>query len=104
MFKKWFSRLKRKLKGAAEGRYAWFLVARLRSSPSWKTVTPTQFLVDEEWVAFLKRDGDIYYPLGGVNGLLLLRGQEVIYDRKVKHRYNKSYLVREVLRSVDDRR
>jgi hypothetical protein len=91
------------MKGTAEGRLAWFLVVASGScAPSWKTITPGQFLVDEEWVAFLKRDGDIYYPLGGVNGLLQLRGQEVIYDRKVKHRYNKSYLVREVLRSVDD--
>ena len=70
--------------------------------PPWYTVTPRTFGVDETWIAFLRRDGDIYYPLGGVNGLLLIEGQKVIFDRSVQCPYSRSVLIQEVSEAVSE--
>jgi hypothetical protein len=94
--------VERVLKGAPRMRSAWFLVSRAGDCPPWHTVTPGMFGVDETWMAFLRRDGDIYYPLGGVNGLLLIEGQKVIFDRSVQCPYSRTALIREVSKAVSE--
>lgn len=81
-----------------------FCIARGAPFPRWNTKTPYQFEVGETWFVFLKRHEEgFYYPAAGVNGLLLVHGQELLFDRKVHYPYSRLSLTRLVKASLDER-
>jgi len=84
------------IKGDVHSTSATFFVARDTERPSWFTVSPTEIRVGETWLAFLNRDGDILYPVAGVNGLLQIRGQDVLFDRTIKCPFSRSKLIASV--------
>jgi hypothetical protein len=94
----------RALKGTPNLRMSRFFVARdWEHLPSWSTATPEELRVGETWIAFLKRDGDLCYPLGGVNGLLLFEGHnKVLFDRVAPYRYSQNELIRMVENAVKE--
>jgi len=62
-------------------------------TPAWRTPIPVQIAVGETWFVFLNDEGRFYRPVDGLNGLLLVDGDEVLYDRLVRCRLSKSRLV-----------
>ena len=76
------------LKGIADHEVE-FLVSRKFPGTGWSTRTPTKFQPGETWIVFLAHnDEGFYYPIAGLNGLLLVHGQDLIYDRAVKYPYS----------------
>lgn len=60
-----------------------------------------EFKVGETWFAFLAFNGDgSYSPVDRTNGLLLVHGQELIYDRKVIYPYPRVSLTRTVTAAI----
>ena len=55
---------------------------------------------DQTWIAFLRRDGDGYHPLGGCNGLLRFDRQAVYFGRYVRCPFPRNALVERVRRLV----
>lgn len=92
----------RVLKGNLSTSSVWFLVASGPISPSWRTVTSSTLLVGETWIAFLRHEGDIFYPLGGVNGLLLLRDDKVFFDRILERPFSRAALTRAVVDAINE--
>ena len=54
----------------------------------------------ETWIAFLRRDGDTYRPIGGANGLLQFTREKVFYDRVVRCPVSRNVLMERVRREV----
>ncbi len=75
-------------KGTLEGQKLIFKMVTAGSYfPVWRTQVPLEINAGELWYLFLKR-GDIeggpgYYAFAGVNGLLKIEGQRLIYDLRV---------------------
>ena len=69
------------LKGTVENNGIEFVVARGFPTPAWWTKTPYEFHIGQSWFVFLAHHDDGFlYPLAGHNGLLVVHGQELIYD------------------------
>lgn len=84
------------LKGNVAQRQVSFFVARGLERPSWYSLAPSSLQEGETWMAFLSLDAQITYLLGGVNGLLLIEGTKVFYDRVIELPTSSAQLVKEV--------
>lgn len=75
------------LKGHANGGVVRFVVPDPGAEfvPSWYRCIPTGVAVGQQWFVFL-REGQLgLYPFAGLNGLLRVDGNDLIYDMTVKH-------------------
>jgi len=92
------------LKGAVGNNEIEFLVSRGFPTPAWWTKTPYELHIGQRWFVFLaQHDDGFFYPLAGHNGLLLVHGQELIYDRSVTYPYSRLSLTRTVSAALGQR-
>lgn len=91
-------RVEQVLKGSHRSEHISFLmiVSGLRA-PAWRTPIPGPIGVGETWFVFLSDEGQFYRPVDGLNGLLLVEGNELRYDRLVRYPLSKSGLASAVV-------
>lgn len=90
------------LKGDRSSRTVSIMVPRGYAFPAWGAVSPRQFELGETWVAFLGHEDGVFFPLAGVNGLLLCDGNRLLFDRIVEYRQSRSELVRSIAEVAND--
>jgi hypothetical protein len=90
------------LKGDPSIHTVWFLAAKGYVYPTWGAVSPREFKVGERWIALLGYEQGTFFPLSGVNGLLWLDGDKVIFDRAVEYRYSRDRLLQTISEAVGE--
>lgn len=57
--------------------------------PAWRKHIPRSFAIGQLWLCFLKKNEVGWYPFAGVNGLLRIEGNSLVYDERVAFWYSK---------------
>jgi hypothetical protein len=97
-------RIEQLIKGQYDGSIIDFVVVLAGGgyAPPWRTATPTEFDIGEEWIAFLARGPGFYYPSAGMNGLLRVQGDTLLYDRVAPYRYSRGRFLGMVEETLGD--
>ncbi len=69
--------------------------------PAWRKLVPKQMAVGQKWLAFLKRNEIGWYPFAGMNGLLRIEGEELIYDERVPFWHTKKEIEQLIMRDAN---
>jgi len=60
--------------------------------PDWRYEMPTKVTLGEQYYVFVKTEDGVTYVPGGVNGMFLVRGDELLYDRFLPMKVDKNEL------------
>jgi hypothetical protein len=82
--------LERTLKGKAPGGRVSFVIIRGDYTPPWRGKTLSTFNPGERWLIFLAERDGLLVPVLGNNGVLLIDGENLIYDRAVRYPLSRS--------------
>ncbi len=78
--------VQRKLKGnVPEGKVSFILLISGDYVPEWRGEDPKKFVTGESWLVFLSERDGFLVPVSGKNGLLLIDGDQLTYDRAVRY-------------------
>jgi hypothetical protein len=97
-------RIEQLLKGQHEGNAIEFVIVLAAGAyaPPWSTATPREFDKGEEWIAFLAGEPGFYYPSSGMNGLLRVEGDTLLYDRVLPIQDSRSKFLKTVEEAISD--
>lgn len=90
------------LKGEATSPHVSFVVIRDEYTPPWRGQAPSKLLPGETWIAFLAEYEGFLAPVLGKNGLLMVDGERLVYDRTVSYPLSRSALERMVREEANE--
>ncbi len=73
------------LKGDIPTKEISFIIPRGDYVPEWRGDDPGKFVAGEPWLVFLVKKDGFLVPMFGKNGLLLVDGDNLLYDRTVRY-------------------
>ncbi len=89
------------LNGSYSGDVIEFHMVTKGAFPDWAVPVPRSASPGETWIVFLRERQSGFIPFAGLNGMLKVEGEKLIYDNAVDHRLTRSQ-VTSIVRSIQD--